>query len=282
MASPIHYSSSPEASPTTTPPSRRRAAGSPTKLDPPLRPESVRLSYGMGPSIADNGGDSPTMHTKAYKRRRESELFEQRRVQAEQEQAMEERRVQSSPSKRLQRQQQLQYAAKRIRSLDNPMEGMTHNSSSDRVGSAADSGKNAAAETRLAELEGKFLEQGQRIQVLERQLLQVARIVNKLTQALESKKGSPEQLQQPQPRHQPLPETKQTNSMESSSCVDSNLSTSTTVSGHHTSNTEIVIYNEEEEQETDIENSEPSKPSRRPLTNLDVAALYPDEDKDSE
>lgn len=280
MASPIHYSSSPEASPTTTPPSRRRAAGSPTKLDPPPRPESVRLSYGMGPSIADNGGDSPTMHTKAYKRRRESELFEQRRVQAEQEQAMEERRVQSSPSKRLQRQQQLQYAAKRVRSLDIPTDDMTGNSSTDRVGSAADSGKDGA-ETRLAELEGKFLEQGQRIQVLERQLLQVARIVNKLTQALESKKGSPEELQQPQLRQQQLPETKPANSMENS-CVNSNASTSTTVSGHRTSNTEIVIYNEEEEQETDIENNEPPKPSRRPLTNLDVAALYPDEDKESE
>lgn len=274
MTSPIHYSSSPEEQPqpATTPPSKRRVAGSPTRLAPP-GPESVRLSYGMGPSIDDAGGDSPTMHTKAYKRRRESELFEerQRRLQAEQDEVMEERRVQSSPSKRLQRQQQLR-AAKRVRSYDDDNVGEMGTGSA-----AASNGEDA--ETRLADLEGKFLEQAQRIQVLERQLLQVARIVNKLTHALENKKDSPEQRQQSQ-----LPSGSSNNTKES---LAGGINRASSSGGDHaggrgTNEPEVMIYNEEEEQETDIENNEPPKPARRPLKTIDVGALYPDEDKGDE
>jgi uncharacterized coiled-coil protein SlyX len=231
----------------------------------------------MGPSIDDAGGDSPTMHTKAYKRRRESELFEKRqqRLQVEQEEAMEERRVQSSPSKRLQRQQQ-QRAAKRVRSYDEAS-GMAEGSS----GAAASTGEDA--ETRLAELEGKFLEQAQRIQVLERQLLQVARIVNKLTHALESKKDSPYQQQQQQ-SHLPLGSSDNTkeNSAGGSTRASSSGSGGDHAGGRGSNEAEVMIYNEEEEQETDIENNEPTKPTRRPLKSLDVGTLYPDEDKEGE
>ncbi|KAF5092313.1 hypothetical protein D0Z00_004642 [Geotrichum galactomycetum] len=274
MTSPIHYSSSPEEQPqlATTPPSKRRVAGSPTRLAPP-GPESVRLSYGMGPSIDDAGGDSPTMHTKAYKRRRESELFEerQRRLQTEQREVMEERRVQSSPSKRLQRQQQ-QRAAKRVRSYDEP---------SGVAAAAATTGENT--ETRLAELEGKFLEQAQRIQVLERQLLQMARIVNKLTHALESKKDSPDQPQRQQSHLPPRPaDNTKENSAGGSSSSHASSGAGDHAGGRGTNEPEVMIYNEEEEQETDIENNEPPKPTRRPLESLDVGTLYPHEDKEGE